>query len=177
MFSFLDTGLVTKPTVNRSEYQDFSKYTNYSVPTFGQYSSVPIQAFRPVTPPKAHSHPVSTIPFSSYPVNPFLPIVLSPSSTPFLTTSLSSQMTPCPNVQLPPNIHPAFRQPSAFTQLTYSDPKWALYNPLTSIMCLQPAKFVSSPYSAITTETKGSDNEADDSDTGEEADTEDIEVV
>ena len=130
-----------------------------------------------MTPPKAHSHPVSTVSFSSYSANPFVPIVLSPTSTPFLSHSFSSQVTPCSNVQLPPNIHPAFRQPSAFTQLTYSDHKWALYNPLTSIMCLQPANFVSSPYSAITTETKEKDNEVEESDTSDEADTEDIEVV
>ena len=44
-------------------------------------------------------------------------------------------------------------------------------------MCLQPANFVTSPYSSITTETKGSDNEEDESDTVDDGEMEDIEVV
>ena len=84
-------------------------------------------------------------------------------------------MLPCSSLQTVPNIHPAFRQPSAFTHVTYSDPKWALYNPLASIMCLQPADFVTSPYSAITTETKDIKN--DEESTSFEDETEHIDVV
>lgn len=151
--------------------------TTYSQLQFGAYPNVNMQAYKTMTPPKAHCHSsaASSLSLSSLTSSPFIPVIFSPTSPTLFAHSLSSPLSPCQALQTPPNIHPAFRQPSAFTHLTYSDPKWALYNPLASIMCLQPANFVSSPYSAITTEHKDVELEEDSFEPEDES--EEIEVV
>ena len=136
-----------------------------------------MQPYTTMTPPRAHCHPStsSALSMQSLP-SPFIPVLFSPTSPALFTHSLPSPVSPCQTLPSVPNIHPAFRQPSAFTHVTYSDPKWALYNPLASIMCLQPSNFVTSPYSAITTDSETKEAQEDESETFDDG-TEDIEVV
>lgn len=167
---------ISSPTkILREDVPVCSNFQSCAVPQLGPYSSVYMHPYKTMTPPKAHCHPASSMSFTSLSTTPFIPVVFAPTSTPLLNHSSSSPMGLFSNDQTSSNIHPAFRHPSAFTQLTYSDPKWTFYNPLASIMCLQPANFVTSPYTAITTATKELETE-DEADTLDD-ETEDIEVV